>query len=78
MNKEFVLTSKEREQLFTFDLDNKYPVLRLQSALWNIKPKNQHRSVFVDIYMDTYDYEGCLFEMVSDKENYKLIIYTND
>ena len=78
MNKEFSLTPIEREQLSIFDLDSKYPVLRLQSALWNIKPKDQHKSIFVDIYMDTYDYEGYEFEIVADDTNYKLIIYTNE
>lgn len=78
MNKEFSLTPTEREQLSIFDLDSKYSVLKLQSALWDIKPKDQHKSVFVDIYMDTYDYEGCEFDIVADDTNYKLIIYTNE
>ena len=78
MNKEYNLTSKEREQLSIFDIDNRYSVLKLQSALWDIKPKDQFRSIFVDIYMDTYDYEGCEFEIISGGDNYTLIIYTNE
>lgn len=76
MNREYILSIPQRERLNTFVLSTKYPVKELQEAVWNINSKKL--KIWVDLWMDSLDYENSEFEIIPNEENYKLIIYTNE
>jgi len=76
MNREYILSVPQREVLNTFVLSTKYPVKELQESVWNINSKRL--KIWIDLWMDSLDYEGCEFEIIPNEQNYKLIIYTNE
>ena len=77
MNKEYQLNSFQRTTLGLFNLSTKYSVKDLQEATWIIRSSKNY-DPFGKIWLDTCDYENCDFEIISDGDNYKLIIYTNE
>lgn len=76
MNREYILSVPQREVLNTFMVSTKHPVKELQEAVWNINSKKL--KIWIDLWMDSLDYESCEFEIIPNEENYKLIIYTNE
>lgn len=76
MNREYILSVPQREVLNTFVLSTKYPVKELQDAVWNINSKKL--KIWIDLWMDSLDYENSEFEIIPNEQNYKLIIYTNE
>lgn len=77
MNREYQLNTFQRNRLDLFNLSTKYSVKDLQEATWILRGSANY-DPFGKIWLDTCDYENCDFEIISDGDNYKLIIYTNE